>query len=136
MRITRCQKCTHHLAYQTTARLLYSLKLRGKNLTKKLTTTRDRRASRKNEMGRYLSSINWSLMFSPSGNSDEMWKIFHAVVQTGLDFLMPKRQLYFCTVDAPWMNYKLKSLIGKRQKAFIINGTGSVSFKYYRNLVN
>ena len=24
----------------------------------------------------------------------------------------------------------------KRQKAFIINGAGSVSFKYYRNLVN
>ena len=75
-------------------------------------------------------------MFPPSGNSDEMWKIFHAAVQTGLDSLMPKRQFYICTVDAPWMNYKLKSLIVKRQKAFIINGAGSVSFKYYRNLVN
>ena len=112
-------------------------KVKDKKFNKKrLITTRDRRASRKNEMGRYLSSINWSLMFPASGNSDEMWKIFHAVVQTGLDSLMPKRQFYICTVDAPWMNYKLKSLIVKRQKAFIINGAGSVSFKYYRNLVN
>ena len=83
-------------------------KVKDKKFNKKRRiTTRDRRASRKNEMGRYLSSINWSLMFPPSGNSDEMWKIFHAVVQTGLDSLMPKRQFYICTVDAPWMNYKL-----------------------------
>ncbi|CAB3991519.1 Hypothetical predicted protein [Paramuricea clavata] len=40
------------------------------------------------------------------------------------------------TVDAPWMNKKLKTLIAKRQKAFNKNGNSSLDFKYYRNLVN
>ena len=93
---------------------------------KKLIISRDRRASRK---GRYLSSINWCLMFPPTGNSDEMWKIFHTVVQTGLDLIIRKGKY---TVDAPWMNYKLKY----SEKTFTINRAGSVLFKHYRNLVN
>ena len=81
-------------------------------------------------MGGYPSSINWSLMFPSSDNSDKTWKIFRTDVQTGLDLIMPKRQTYICTVDAPWINYKLKSLIVKRQETFTVNGSGSVLFKH------
>jgi hypothetical protein len=102
---------------------------------KKLLTSRDRRTSRKNEMGRYLGSIDWSLMFASSASGD-MWNTVHAIVHTGLDLIMPKRQIRVCNADAPWMNHKLKSLIVKRQQAFTSNGVNSILFKYYRNLVN
>ena len=49
---------------------------------------------------------------------------------------MPEKRMEVSTVDAPWMNKKLKTLIAKRQKAFNKNGNGSLDFKYYRNLVN
>ena len=50
---------------------------------------------------------------------------------------MPKREIRVCNADAPWMNHKLKSLIVKRQQAFMtVNGVNSILFKYYRNLVN
>ena len=68
-------------------------------------------------------------MFPSTGNSDEMWKIFHTVVQTGLDLIIRKGKY---TVDAPWMNYKLKY----SEKTFTINRAGSVLFKHYRNPVN
>ena len=67
-------------------------------------------------------------MFPSSDNSDKMWKIFHTVVQNGLDLIMPKRQIYMYNVDAPWI--KLKSLIVKRQETFTVNGAGSVLFKH------
>ena len=88
-------------------------------------------------MGRYLLSIDWSLMFASLGSGDEMWNTVHTIVHTGLDLIMPKRQIRVCNADAQWMNHKLKSLIVKRQQAFIsINGVNSILFKYYRNLVN
>jgi hypothetical protein len=99
---------------------------------KKLITSRDRRTSRKNEMGIYLGSIDWSLMFASSGSGDEMRNTVHTIVHTGLDLIMPKRKIRVCNADAPWMNHKLKSLIVKRQQAFTINGVNSILFKYYR----
>jgi hypothetical protein len=88
-------------------------------------------------MGRYLGSIDWSLMFASSGSGDEIWNTVHTIVHTGLDLIMPKRQIRVCNADAPWMNHKLKSLIVKRQQAFIsINWVNSILFKYYWNLVN
>jgi hypothetical protein len=50
---------------------------------------------------------------------------------------MPKRQIRVCKADAPWINHKLKSLIVKKQQAFITNNwENSNLFKYYRYLVN
>ena len=65
-----------------------------------------------------------------------MWNVFHAVVQSGLDILMPIKQIRIHPDDAPWINQRLKSFIQKRQEAFNIYGVNSIQFKQYRNLVN
>lgn len=103
---------------------------------KKVVTRRDCRASRKAEMGRYLSLIDWSHLLGPLDSCEEMWKMFHEIIQIGLDMLMPEKRVEISTVDVPWMNDRLKKLIMKRQKAFNKHGNGSAEFKYYRNLVN
>ena len=61
-----------------------------KTNTKKVITKRDYRASRKAEMGRYLSLVDWSLLVTPLDSCEEMWNVFHGVVHSGLDLLMPK----------------------------------------------
>ena len=65
-----------------------------------------------------------------------LWNIFHNVVLTGLDLLMPTKEIKISVDDVPWMNHRLKSLIKKRQKAFYTYGANSAEFKNYRNLVN
>ena len=57
-------------------------------------------------MGRYLGSIDWSLMFASLGSGDEMWNTVHTIVHTGLDLIMPKRQIRVCNADAQWMNHR------------------------------
>ena len=107
-----------------------------KNNTKKSITIRDQRKSRKLEMGRYLSSIDWTLTLSPLDTCENMWTVFHEVVHSGLDTIMPEKQIRIHPADAPWMNQKLKSLIFNRQKAFNAHGVHSPQFKYHRNCVN
>ena len=70
-------------------------------------------------MGRYLSSIDWTLMLSPLDTCENMWSVFHEVVHSGLDTIMAEKQIRIHPADAPWMNQKLKSLIFNRQKAFV-----------------
>ena len=113
----------------------------GKNVllnvnTKKLITVRDLRKSRKSEMGRYLSKVDWSLVCGPSDNCESMWTSFHEIVHSGLNIIMPEKQIRIHPTDAPWMNQKLKSLILRRQKAFHMHGLHSPQFKYLRNCVN
>ena len=63
-------------------------------------------------------------------------RVFQEVIQTGLDTIMPLKKVRFNIKDPPWMNPELKSLILKRQSPFHQPGTNSVSFRFYRNLVN
>ena len=102
---------------------------------KKMIIKRDRRASHRAELGRYLSSINWVSILADK-NCENMWNIFHNVVLTGLDLLMPTKEIKISVDDVPWMNHRLKSLIKKRQKAFYTYGANSAECKNYRNLVN
>ena len=104
--------------------------------TKKLITVRDTRKSRKLEMGRYLTKIDWSLVCGPLDTCESMWTSFHELVHPGLDIIMPEKQIRIHPTDAPWMTQKLKSLILSRQKAFHMHGVYSPQFKYYRNRVN
>ena len=83
-----------------------------------------------------LSSIDWTLMLSPLDTCENMWSVFHEVVHSGLDTIMPEKQIRIHPADAPWMNQKLKSLIFNRPKAFNAHGVHSPQFKYYRNCVN
>ena len=108
---------------------------RGTN-TKKVLTICDKRTSRKAEMGRYLAAIDWSSLFAPLDTCEDMWNVFHTVVQSELDILMPIKQIRIHPDDAPWINQRLKSFIQKRQEAFNTYGVNSIQFKQYRNLVN
>ena len=101
----------------------------------KFVLKRDKRESRKAELGRYLSVIDWSVLFSSSSYCQEMLNIFK-VIHIGLDILMPIKRVRVNTRDAPWMTDNLKSLIIKRQKAFHEHGGESPQYKFYRNTVN
>ena len=107
-----------------------------KSTIKKTITRRDRRASRKASVERYLTSLDWSDLLLPPKSCKDMMQVFKEVVLTGLDLLIPSKQIPIRTSDAPWMVWSLKSLILKRQNAFNTTGPNSVIFKYCRNLVN
>ena len=103
---------------------------------KKVTMRRDLRTSNKAALGRYLTQINWPLLFTPLVSCEEKWQVFQDVIHSGLDTIMPAKPVKICTADVPWMNESLKTLIMKRQKAFCTYGPDSAQFKYFRNLVN
>lgn len=65
-----------------------------------------------------------------------MWITFKEIVHTGLNILMPVKQVRICSANAPWMSSRVKALTLKRQKAFNTHGVDSVQFKHYRNLIN
>ena len=49
----------------------------------------DRRASRKAELGRYLSAMDWSVLFSSIDKCKDLINVFKNVISTGLDLLVP-----------------------------------------------
>ena len=93
----------------------------GQNPTKFM-LKRDKRASRKTELGRYLSAIDWPPLFSSLDCFEDMLNAFYKALRTGLDLLMPVKKVRVNTSDVPWMTKNLKSLTLKRQKAFHEHG--------------
>ena len=102
----------------------------------KFVLKRDKRASRKAELGRYLDAIDWLTLFSSAESCEDLLDVFMNFIRTGLDLIMPVKRVRINTTDAPWMTQHLKSLIRKRQKAFHQHGSDSVQFKFFRNAVN
>lgn len=93
---------------------------------------RDTRPSRRLELGRYLSQINWNVIDSNT-TCEEKNQEFESQILLGLDN-MPEKQVKVRSDDPPWVSEHFKSLIKKRQRAF---SRGDVmSFKYFRNKVN
>lgn len=76
---------------------------------------RDLRPSRKAELGRYLSGIDWHRLLNGLECCENLLEVFQQVISTGLDLLMPLKSVRINTRDAP---KQLKSLIVKRQEAF------------------
>ena len=73
------------------------------------------RASRKAELGRYLSVMGWSVLFSSIDKCKDLINVFQEVISTGLDSVMPVSLIRINTADAPWMTQDLKSVIMKAQ---------------------
>ena len=92
----------------------------------------DFRTSIKAALGRYLTHINWPLLFTPLVSCEEKWQVFKDVIHSGLDTIMPAKPVKICTAEFK----SLKSLIMKRQKVFCAYGPDSAQFKYFRNLLN
>ncbi|XP_028394410.1 uncharacterized protein LOC114518590 [Dendronephthya gigantea] len=93
---------------------------------------RDRRPSKKEQLGRFLSGVNWS---SLSVDSVEIQAaIFNDLIQVGLNNIMPEKTRVIHRNDAPWMTTYLKELIVKRQAVWAQGN--QMLFKFYRNRVN
>ena len=101
---------------------------------KKVTMRRDLRTNNKAALGRYLTQINWPLLFTPLVSCEEKWQVFQDVIHSGLDTIMPAKPVKICTADVPWMNESLKSLIMKRQKAFCAYGPDSAHLNTFVTL--
>ena len=84
---------------------------------KKVTMRRDLQTSNKVALGRYLTQINWPLLFTPLVSCEENWQVFQDVIHSGLDTIMPAKPVKICTADVPWMNESLKSLIMKKRRS-------------------
>ena len=82
--------------------------------TTKFVLKRDKRASCKAELGRYLSNFDRPRLVSSEESRGDMLNIFNEVIHTGLELLMPVKRVRVNASDAPWMTQHLKSLILKR----------------------
>ncbi|XP_068696813.1 uncharacterized protein [Montipora foliosa] len=99
-----------------------------------LPSIRDIRDSNKMCLGRYFSSINWSVVISQP-TCEEKLQVFNEAIEIGMSNIMPERTIQVYPKDAPWMSVKLKELIRMGQQAFHANKSG-LMYKYYRNAVN
>ena len=100
---------------------------------KRVIVKRDTRPSRKMELGRYLSQVNWSLIENIN-TCQEKYDFFSRIILTGLNTIMPERAIKVHSNDAPWITTDLKRLITLRQRA--LSSGKSDLFKFYRNKVN
>lgn len=89
--------------------------------------------ARKNELGRYLSSINWDIIDSGK-TCEEKLSFLEDIIKIGLDFIMPIDKVKVHPKNAPWVTPNFVYLIKCRQKAF--TDQDNTSFRHYRNLVN
>ena len=94
---------------------------------------RDTRSSRRNELGRYLSSCDWSILNSLTNCEDKI-KLFADLISIGLDNIMPLKTFKLHINDQPWVTAEFKKLIKLRQRAFA-KGDKDL-FHVYRNRVN
>ena len=121
-------------------------KERKKTISKnKTVTVRDLRPSKKQAFGRFLHSVEWTILDSMK-NMDIKTTYFNDMIQIGLNTLMPTKTVKLHRNDAPWMNdlkctmhhasmhHDLKLLIRQRQKA--LNEKDIHLFRFYRNEVN
>ena len=74
--------------------ILVSPKKRATNsATKKIIFIWDQQPSCKAAMGRYLSSLQWDILFTSSCNCEDMIQIFQEIIKIGYDLLMPVKKL-------------------------------------------
>ena len=99
----------------------------------KIVMKRDTRPSRKAELGRCLSIIDWNVI-STANTCEEKYNLISAIITTGMDILMPERKVKFHKNDVLWVTKEFKELINLRQRAFFSGNTDL--FRFYRNRVN
>ena len=75
--------------------------------SKKVTLRRDLPTSNKAVLGKYLRQINWPLLFTPLVSCEEKWQVFQEIIHSGLEIIMPAKQVKICKAEVPWMNETL-----------------------------
>ena len=100
--------------------------------SRKLISRRDTRASRKAELGRFFSAVDWSILDSAPNIDDRSRQLCD--ITAGLDAIMPAVKSKVHLNDPPWITPEFKTLIAKRQQAFMSGDLAS--FRHLRNTVN
>ena len=91
------------------------------------------RPSKKSELGRYLTSCNWSIL-DHLKTCEEKLELFTDLINLGINTIMPNKRITLRVNDLAWITANFKNLIKKRQAAF---SNGNIElFRYYRNRVN
>ena len=88
----------------------------SKSNTAKVILKRDKQASWKAEMGRYLNTLFWPRLFAFLVICEDLLGVFQEVLHTWLDLLMPYKRVRINTTDAPWMTPQSKSLFPNIEK--------------------
>ena len=90
-------------------------------------------ASAKLELGAALSVIPWEYLYQlPS--CQQQYALFEATVISLIDEYCPVQQVKRCSSDRPWVTDEFRSLVVKRQRAFM---AGKMTlYRFYRNRVN
>ena len=73
-----------------------------RSCSRRFVTRRDTRLSRRLELGRYLSSIDWSVVDSITGCENKLL-LFEDLIKNGVDILMPIKSVKLHVNDAPCM---------------------------------
>ena len=101
--------------------------------SRRIISRRDLRSSKRHELGRYLTSIDWSSL-NHFDTCEMKLQYFEELVRLGISTIMPIKKTALHVHDPPWITAEFKELIRKRQAAFCSGNT--FQFKYYRNRVN
>lgn len=111
---------------------LYPRQRARNSSAKKTILTRNMRPSARNTLGRYFTSVDWTVI-DTIVITEEKLDFLNCIINIGLDNIMPTKTVKIHENDPPWMTGQLKQLIRKRQETLISNPT---LFKFYRNKVN
>ena len=84
-----------------------------KGSSRKTVSRRDTQASRKLELVRYFSSIDWSL-FNRADFFSAKLSLFVDTIHIGMDHIMPVKHHRIHVNDAPWVTAEFKNLIRLR----------------------
>ena len=101
--------------------------------SRRFITCRDTRSSHKCELGRYLGSIDWSVLDSAT-NCESKLQLFQDLIKIGLDTIMPLKTFTIHVNDAPWVTAEFKALVKSCQKAFVQGDTER--YRLLRNITN
>ncbi len=66
----------------------------------------------KRAFNEWLVKVNWLVKCETKLN------MFYKIIESGLDYFLPKKTVKLHTSDKPWITPDYKNLIAKRQKAF------------------
>ena len=92
------------------------------------------RASNWREFGSWITTKDWSDVYSCLSCSSK-FDLFYQQLSSAIDIFFPWKTVKVHVYDKPWITVKLKSMIKKRQAAFIKHGKDSLIYKFWRNRV-
>ncbi|CAB3993754.1 Hypothetical predicted protein [Paramuricea clavata] len=93
---------------------------------------RDLRESSLQPFGRWITSFDWSDIFTRNACEDKYGK-FNDIMSDVIDILLPLKRTKVTKCDKPWLTSSIKELIIKRQKALHYYGKNSDAYKLWRN---